>query len=245
MKQFVLLLGAALSFAGAASAAPMCATATLDTFLVGGFECEIDSAVFSNFGFSNNGGGAGVPVLTASEITVDPLSGLNEVGLRFSGAFETEGGLDGPGPAEGIRVGQYRFMYEVSRLNSEFFSASTAIDPGYVFDWVNPNKFGQILLGKSITNDGALAISQITLGTTMPTDSVLLFTPRESIGVDDTFTLAGGASLPGSPEVGFVAADYVENRFAYTEEAVPEPATWTMMLGAGVLLFGARRRRRR
>jgi len=245
MKQLVLLAALAIGTAAALPAAPMCVSASLDTYLVAGFECEINSAVFSNFGFSNNGGGFGVPVLGADEITVDPLTGLNEVGLRFSGAFETEGGPDGPGVAEGNRVGQYRFMYEVSRLNSEFFSASTVIDPNYVFQFENPLKFGGILLGKSITNDGALASSLINKDTTMPNDTVLLFTPRESIGVDDTFQLTGGASAVGTASpVGFVAADFIENRFAFTEEPVPEPATWTMLLGAGVLLFGIRRRRR-
>lgn len=244
MKTFVLLAAAAFTAASAASAAPLCATATLDNYLVGGFECEIDSAVFSNFTFSNNGGGAGVPVLDATEITVDPLSGLDEVGLRFSGDFFTEGGPNGPGPAEGLRVAQYRFIYDVTRLNSEFFSASTVIDPAYEFNWVNPAKFGGILLGKSITNDGALASSLINLGTTEPNDTAFLNTPRESIGVDDTFQLTGGASLPGSLQVGNVSAGFIENRFAYTEdEAIPEPSTWTMLLGAGALLYGIRRRR--
>jgi|GEM_PF-3500140 len=247
MKQFVLLSVAAIYAAGAASAAPMCATATLDTFLVGGFECEIDSAVFSNFSFQQQGGGT-VDHLDADEITVDPLSGLNEVGLRFSGDFGVEGGADVPNsPAGGLRSTVYRFIYDVTRANSEFFEATSVIDPEYIYTWVNPNKFGGILLGKSIANDGAGASAVVNRFDVDLMESVLLNTPREMIAVDDLFQITGGASAEGTQTpVGFAFAGFVENRFRYTEdEAVPEPATWTMMLGAGALLFGILRQRRR
>ncbi len=243
MKLF-LPLAVALAAASPAAAAPMCASAALSNYLAAGFECEIDSAVFSNFSFFT-GGGVSVPKLGAGEITVSPISAANQVGLRFSGAFEAEGGPNGPGPAEGNRVAQYRFIYDVTRANSLFFDATSVIDPGYTYTFVNDLKFGAIVLGRSINNDGASASAIGNKNTVDRIDTTLLFTPRESIGVDDLFTLTGGASLPGTTSpVGFVSAGYIENIFSYQSEAIPEPATWSMLLGAGSLLLLLRRRRR-
>lgn len=225
-----------------AAAAPMCVSGTLSTYLAAGFECEIDQAVFGNFSFQTQGG-LTVPHLTADEITVSPISGPNQVGLRFSGDFEAQGGPNGPGPAEGIRIAAYRFLYDVTRANSEFFSATTNIDPNYTFVFFNPLKFGGILAGKSIANDGALASALINSSTTMPSDATLLNTPRQSISVDDLFQLSGGASAAGTAApVGFVSAGYMENVFEFEEIPIPEPSSWTMLLGAGALLLGLRRR---
>lgn len=249
MKKFVCKILPSLIFAvmlaPSTQAAPICASAALSNYLTAGFECEIDQALFSDFSFQTQGGGT-VAHLNSNEIDVSPLSGVNEVGLRFSGDFEAEGGPNGPGPAAGLRVAAYRFIYQVTRPNSEFVSATAAIDPGYTFNFVNPLKFGGLLLGKSIANDGASASALVNLGTTQPTNSTLLNTPRQNIHVDDLWQLSGGASAAGTnAPVGYVAANYVDNLFTFESVAVPEPTSLAMLLASAFVLFGMRRPVRR
>ncbi len=230
----------AVLLAPGAQAAPLCASAALANYLAAGFECEIDQAVFSDFSFQTQGG-LTVDHLNADEIDVSPLSGINEVGLRFSGDFEAEGGPNGPGPAAGIRIAAYRFLYQVTRPNSQFVSATAAIDPAYTFNFVNPLKFGGLLLGKSIANDGASASALVNLNTAQPSDSTLLNTPRQNIQVDDLWQLSGGASAAGSnAPVGYVAAGYVDNLFAFENVAVPEPATMALLFACLLALMGSR-----
>lgn len=223
----------------AASAAPLCVSGSLSTYLVGGFECEIDGATFNNFGFQATGS-ITTTALDDTQITVSPLSGPNQVGLNFAGRFESTGTANSPSPAGGNLAVTYRFMFDVDRPGSEFLAATTAITNPNRFS-PNPLKFGGITVGKNIANDGANAITSDTDPDLM--EMTFLFNPRQTIFVDDQVTLVGGASAEGTTApAGFVTLDSFDNLFLY-EVIVPEPGTFSLLGGGAMLLLLLRRRR--
>lgn len=222
------------------SAAPLCVSGLLSTYTVAGFACEIDGATFSNFSFQGTGS-LTTTALDETEITVSPLSGPNEVGLNFAGRFESTGTANSPSPAGGNLAVTYRFMFDVDRPGSEFLAATTAITNPNRFS-PNPLKFGGIVVGKNIANDGANAITNDTDPDLM--EMTFLFNPRQTIFVDDQVTLIGGASAEGTvAPAGFVTLDSFDNLFLY-EVTVPEPGTLSL-LGGGAFLFLLMRRRKR
>jgi hypothetical protein len=224
----------------AASAAPLCVSAPLSTYTAAGFECEIDSALFSDFSFFATGS-VTTTALDEDEITVSPLSGLNQVGLRFEGDFESTGNPNGPGPAEGNLNVSYRFFFDVDRPFSEFVSATTILNNPFRFS-PNPLKFGAVLAGKSIANDGALASVLDTDPDLMETAN--LNTPRQMIAIDELLSLTGGASAEGTvAPVGFVTLDSVDNLFTY-QTVVPEPGVLSLLAGGMVLLAAVMAHRR-
>src|SRR5262245_34795650 len=108
----VSMVSAATSLFGAA-----CVSAPLTTYTAAGFTCEVGTAVFTNFNFQlQNAGGGGV--LDEGDITVSPLTAVGTVGLRFAADFTSTGGPNGAGPAEGIRLNEYRFFFDVTRPGS-------------------------------------------------------------------------------------------------------------------------------
>ncbi len=235
----VRILFVAVASTAAVSAAPLCTSASLSAYLVAGFECEIDGAVFSEFDLFTTGSITTTP-LDAGEITVSPLSAANQVGLRFAGDFESTGTVSGPGPAQGNLNVSYRFFFTVERPFSEFISTTTALNNPFRFS-PNALKFGSILSGKSITNDGALASVTDTDPDLM--DTGFLFTPRQKITIDELLSLTGGASADGAQApVGFVTLDSVDNLFDY-RTTVPEPGT-LLLFGGGIFAVALRRRRR-
>jgi hypothetical protein len=75
---FVIFVIAAASANGATT----CPTGPLSPYLVGGFTCQTDGSIFSDFGYEIPPGG--VP---ASAIQVVPLSGPGFAGFQFNGSF--------------------------------------------------------------------------------------------------------------------------------------------------------------
>ena len=227
-----LILGAAMSCA--LQGAPLCVAQPYSNFLAAGFECEINAAVFSNFSFSSMDSGPNT-ALDASQITVSPLSSASSVGLRFAAAFDASGGANGPGPAQGIFIEAYRFLYQVTRADSEFVSTTVRLNNPTRFS-PNPAKFGGVLSGKVISNDGATAIvDDQDVGLT---DTGILNTPRTTIFVDELLQLSGGASAMGTvAPVGNVTLESSDNLFTY-QLVVPEPSTWLLcLLGSAAFLF--------
>lgn len=229
-----LIAGTTLSI----GAAPICVSQSYSNYIVAGFECEINSAVFSNFSFSAMDSGPNV-ALDASQITVSPLQSGMSVGLRFAGDFNASGGANGPGPAQGIFIEQYRFLYQVTRPDSVFVSTTVHLNNPTRFS-PNPAKFGAVLSAKSIANDGVTAITDDQDPDL--TDTGFLFTPRTNISVDELLQLAGGASAMGTvAPVGNVTLQSSDNLFAY-QLVVPEPSTSLLCIGGVTLLILLRRR---
>src|SRR5690606_32308291 len=117
---------------------------------------EVDSAIFSNFSFflQNSGGG---DILAEGDITVSPLIEPDIVGLRFSGDFQSTGGPNGMGPAEGIRLNAYRFFFDVTKPGSIFTDIGSRLnDPSGIAP--NPFKSGDILALNYAADDAALAL---------------------------------------------------------------------------------------
>lgn len=227
-----LILGAAMSCA--LQGAPVCVAQPYSNFLVPGFECEINAALFSNFSFSSMDSGPNT-ALDASQITVSPLSSAPSIGLRFAADFNASGGPNGPGPAQGVFIEQYRFLYQVTRPDSAFVSTTVRLNNPTRFS-PNPAKFGGVLSGKVISNDGATAIvndQDVDL-----TDTGILNMPRTSIFVDELLQLSGGASAMGTvAPVGNVTLESSDNLFTY-QLVVPEPSTWLLCLvGSAAFLF--------
>lgn len=236
-----LFLGAAVSCV--LQGAPVCVAQPYSNFLAAGFECEIDAAVFSNFSFSSMDSGPNT-ALAASEITVSPLSSASSVGLRFAADFNASGGANGPGPAQGIFIEAYRFLFQVTRPDSEFVSTTVRLNNPTRFS-PNPAKFGAVLSGKVISNDGATAI--VDDQDPGLTDTGILNTPRTTIFVDELLQLSGGASAMGTvAPVGNVTLESSDNLFTY-QLLVPEPAAWLMCLVslAGFLVLSVSQKRSR
>lgn len=227
-----LILGTAMSCA--LQGAPACVVQSYSNFLAPGFECEINAALFSNFSFSSIDSGPNT-ALDASQITVSPLSSASSIGLRFAADFNASGGPNGPGPTQGIFIEQYRFLYQVTRPDSEFVSTTVRLNSPTRFS-PNPAKFGGVLSGKVISNDGATAIvNDQDVGLT---DTGILNTPRTSIFVDELLQLSGGASAMGTvAPVGNVTLESSDNLFTY-QLVVPEPSAWLLCLvGSAAFLF--------
>ena len=236
-----LILGTAMSCA--LQAAPACVAQPYSNFLAAGFECEIDAAVFSNFSFSSMDSGPNT-ALDASQITVSPLSSAFSAGLRFGADFDASGGPNGPGPAQGIFIEQYRFLYQVTRPDSEFASTTVRLNNPTRFS-PNPAKFGGVLSGKVISNDGATAI--VDDQDADLTDTGILNTSRTTIFVDELLQLSGGASAMGTvAPVGNVTLESSDNLFTY-QLVVPEPSTWLLCLAgpAAFLLLSANQKHSR
>jgi hypothetical protein len=221
------------------TAAP-CVATSLNTYTTAGFSCEVGSAIFSDFSFflQNSGGG---DVLGESDITVSPLTEPGVVGLRFAGGFQATGGPNGPGPAEGIRVNEYRFFFSVTRPGSVFTSVGSRLnDPLRIVH--NPFKFGNIFASNYATNDGAQSFADdddpdLTAFDTLNSERVM-------VPVDNLIHLAAGASAEGTAApVGFVSLSSADYLYTYREvgPAIPEPGTWALcLLGFGA--FAAARR---
>ena len=218
-------------------AAPVCVSQPFSNFLVAGFACEVNAAVFSNFTFATMDSGPNV-ALDATQITVSPLQSGASVGLRFAAAFDASGLPNGPGPAEGLAIEQYRFLYQVTRADSLFTSATVTLNNPTRFS-PNPAKFGGVLSAKSIANDGATAITNDQDPDL--TDTGVLFTPRTTINVDELLQLTGGASAAGTTSpVGNVTLGSSDNLFSY-RLVVPEPSAGLLCLGGITLLLLVRR----
>lgn len=234
-----LLVAACAAVVPSVSAAP-CALAPLATYTVSGYTCEVGTAVFSNVSFFLQNGGGG-NVLDPDTINVSPLLEPGLVGLRFSGNFQSTGGPDGPGPAEGLRSNIYRFFFSLEKSGSVFTGLESRLnDPLRIVR--NPLKFGDIFAANYAANDGALAIvHDDDPGLTI---SQALNSQRTTLPLDNLIQLTAGASAPGTTSpVGFASLDSADFLFAYREvgPAVPEPATWPMVSATLLLLLALRR----
>jgi hypothetical protein len=221
-----------------------CVPSPLSTYTAAGFSCEVGTAVFSNFDFQlQNAGGGGV--LDEGDITVSPLLGVGFVGLNFAGDFESTGGPNGAGPAEGIRVNAYRFFFDVTRPGSVFTSVGAELnDPLRIAP--NPLKFGDIFASNYAANDAALAIVHDTDPDLSEFDT--LNSERAVINADTMIQLAAGASAVGTTSpVGFVSLSSADFLYTYREldSPVPEPGTWVLSLSSLAALLVFRRFRSR
>lgn len=234
MKPYCLLMMASV-ITVPLTAAP-CAPASLTTYTSAGFSCEVNSAIFSDFNFflQNSGGGN---VLGEGDITVSPLVEPGIVGLRFAGEFQSTGGPDGPGPAQGIRINEYRFFFDVTRPDSVITSVGSRLnDPVRIVQ--NPLKFGNIFASNLATNDGAQSFADDDDPDL--TDFDTLNSARIAVSVDNLIHLAAGASAEGTvAPVGFVSLSSADYLYTFREVGpeVPEPGTWMLcILGVAFIL---------
>lgn len=233
----LLALASAAGLSGVMSsdvqAAP-CAAGPYSGYTVAGFSCEVDGASFSNFSFFLQASGAG-NVLTTDDIIVSPVTGVDTVGLRFSGDFSATGAANGVGPAEGIRINAYRFFYDVTRPGSVFTDIGVELTNPSRFA-PNPLKFGGIQGFNLAANDAALAIADDLGGGLL--DFTALNADRLVVMSDNTLQLAGGASAAGTAlPVGFAEVDAVDFLYVYRVEEVPTPAS-LLLLGTGLIALG-------
>ncbi len=214
-----------------------CTVAPLSDYLALDFACEVDSAIFSDFDFFLQNDTSDTVALTPDEIEVSPLNLPGQVGLRFAGVFEALGGINGPGPAEGLRNIEYRFFFEVTKPGSQFISVTSALnDPLRIAP--NPLKFGNIFAANQAANDGALAIADDDDPDLTDTD--VLNTPRLTVVADELLHLSAGASASGTTTpVGFVSVSSADYLFGH-EIVVPEPRTALTLL-SGACFFAALR----
>lgn len=221
-------------------AAAPCVSASLSTYTAAGFSCEVNAATFSNFSFFLQNNGAG-NLLNEGSINVSPLVEPGVVGLRFAGNFQATGGPNGPGPAEGIRVNEYRFFFGVTRSDSIFTAVGARLNnPVRIVQ--NPLKFGSIFASNLATNDAGLAIALDTDPDL--TDLANLNSERVTIPVDNLISLSAGASASGTTSpVGFASLSSADYLFAYRDIApvVPEPATAALLLLGFAALVTVRR----
>ena len=101
MTRLLCVAFAAVAVTSSIHAAPACVVAPFSTYLAGGFECEINAAVFSNFGFFS------LDSPTTTALSPNNIAGLAHAGgqpggLAFAGDFVSTGLPDGPGPAAGL-----------------------------------------------------------------------------------------------------------------------------------------------
>ena len=233
MKRLLFSLILVTALTSALRGAPACVSQPYSNLIAAGFECEINAAVFSNFSFSSLDSGPNT-ALDESQITVSPLLSGFTVGLRFAADFDASGGPNGPGPAQGIFLEQYRFLYRVTRPDSEFISTTVRLNNPTRFS-PNPAKFGSVLSGKVISNDGATAIVDDQDGDLM--DTGILNTPRTTIFVDELLQLSGGASAMGTmAPAGNVTLESSDNLFTY-QTVIPEPRTWILCCAGIAALF--------
>jgi hypothetical protein len=231
------LVSAATSLFGAA-----CVSAPLSTYTVLGFTCEVGTAVFSDFEFQlQNAGGGGI--LDEDDITVSPLIAVGTVGLRFAADFTSTGGPNGAGPAEGIRVNEYRFFFDVTRPGSVLTSVGAIMnDPDRLAP--NPLKIGNIIASNYAANDAALAIADDDDADL--TDFDTLNSERVLVNADTMIHLAAGASAAGTTTpVGTASLSSADFLFTYREldSPVPEPGTWVLSLSSLAALLVYRRLR--
>lgn len=244
MKHYHLLGFISLAAATPLMAAP-CVSAPLNTYTSAGFTCEVDSAIFSNFDFTVQTAGGG-DILGESDITVSPIVEMGIVGLRFSGVFQSTGGPDGPGVAQGNRTNEYRFFFDVTRPGSIFTAVGSRLnDPLRVVQ--NPLKFGSIFATNYATNDGAQAFAFDT--DVDLTDFATLNTERLVVPVDNFIHLTAGASAAGTmAPVGFASLASADFLYEYRnlDVVVPEPSTWALFIsGIGLIALSRLRRRKR
>jgi hypothetical protein len=202
----------------------------------------VNSAIFSDFSFflQNSGGG---DILAPSNITVSPLIEPGIVGLRFAGEFQAAGAANGPGPAEGVRINEYRFFFTVTRPGSVFTSVGSRLnEPVRIVQ--NPLKFGNIFASNYAGNDGAQAFADDDDPDL--TDFATLNSERVVIPVDNLIHLAAGASAEGTlGPVGFVSLISADYLYTYREISaeIPEPGTWGLCLFSFAALAAFRRSR--
>jgi hypothetical protein len=236
----VCLLAVASATAISLIAAP-CVPASLSTYTAAGFTCEVDSAVFSDFDFLLQNGGAG-DVLGEDDITVSPLVEPGAFGLRFAGDFQATGGPNGDGPAEGIRSNEYRFFFSVTRPGSVLTSVGARLNDPLRLVY-NPLKFGNIFTANHAANDGAQAFADDDDPDLTEFDT--LNSERVFVNADNLLQLAAGASGEGTvAPVGFASLGSADYLYTYREVAVvPEPGTWGLGLVGVVVLAVVRRLR--
>jgi len=235
MKIFLPIV-LALLFTIPAASAP-CVNAAFSSYLVAGFSCDVNAAVFSDFAFSLQNDTSPTVALTPADIQVSPLIAAGQVGLRFSGNFQALGAENGPGPAEGIRNITYRFFFDVTRPGSQFLSVGAVLNnPSRLAP--NPLKFGDIFASNQAANDAALAIANDDDPDLA--DTVALNSPRLTVVADDLLVLTAGASAVGTTTpVGFVSASSADYLFGY-QVLVPELGTAWMLVAGGMSLMAIR-----
>lgn len=234
MRLFSFVFGASMIALIPVKAGP-CVPATLTTYTSAGFSCEVNLAIFSDFGFflqESQGG----DMLSAGDITVSPIVEPGIVGLRFAGDFQSTGGPNGPAPAQGIRVNDYRFFFEVTRPGSMFTSGGSRLnDPVRIVQ--NPLKFGSIFASNYASNDGAQSFAFDDDPDL--TDFDTLNSERVVISADNHIFLAAGASAAGTAApVGFASLSSADYLYTYKEDdtVIPEPGTWaTFLFGLAAL----------
>ena len=182
-------------------------------------------------------------MLSESGITVSPLTAAGTTGLRFSGKFQSTGGPNVPGPAQGLRINEYRFFFQVTRPGSVFTSVGSRLTDSLRIVR-NPLKFGSIFASNYAANDGAQSFAYDYDPDLMAFD--VLNSERAIVSADNLIHLAAGASAEGTlSPVGFASFSSADYLYTYreVEPAIPEPGTWLLCLAGLTALVLARHRK--
>ena len=220
MKQYVLLVGAIFGIAQFGSAAPLCATGTLTSYIgLGSTGCMIGNNTVTSFTLLT--GLAGSTPISPMSITVTPFGSASLPELSFQTTATASAG----------NILDDIFTYQISGAGINMVSA--------ILSGTSMTGDGGATLIKNLCRGGtfdATGVSGCSSG--MPSTLVALgnssdmksFQPAYSIAVTDDFTLDGG--LAGSASGGTFSNQFV----------VPEPGTMLLAgLGLAIAAFGRRR----
>ena len=224
MKQYLLLAGAIIGIAQVGSAAPMCTTGSLASYIgLGSTGCMVgNSTVYS---FSVIPGIAGATPIAPANVTVNPLATVGLPGL----SFVTNTTVQANQIAESI------FNYSITGEGYSMLTASvsgTSVTGDGVATLIKDvclnGTFNATGTSGCIPSGGTRAANIVIVNN--GTDTVNFPVLARSINLTDDFTLDGG--LAGSATGGTFT-----NQFA-----VPEPAT-VLLTGLGLAFVAFRKRR--
>jgi hypothetical protein len=225
----------AASLSSAVRGAPACVSQPYSSFIIAGFECEINAAVFSNFSFSSQDSGPNT-ALDASQITVSPLTFASTVGRLALTSTPAAVRMDPVPPkasSSSSTVFSTRSPAPAANLSAPLCSLTSlpASAP------TQPNS-------ATYYPARSLPTAQRQLSTRSGPglmDTGLLNTPCTLIFVDELLQLSGGASaMTTVAPVGNVTLGSSDNLFTY-QLVIPEPSTWFLCLTAiGALLICSR-----
>jgi hypothetical protein len=209
---------------------PACTADTLSAYIaLGSGGCTNGDKIFSNFGYNGGLGTGGAANVTAAQVTVTPVGDLadNNLGVDFNGGWIAEAGqsIDSLIFFNVSVVGGGPMLIEDAGLGQLSVARGTGIAT------VAEDGCGPTPCTVSSEEWGLLTLDDAT--TTQRLDHTF-FTPTGSIAVAKDVFVSGGAD-------GMVHLSQVIDTFSQT--AVPEPKSLSLLLGLGLVLGGVFRKK--
>lgn len=222
-------------------------------------------------GFANSAGAVAVASFTDSltGVSVDPI-GFAKIGLQISGSVPGQGGLTGnfgdsrfgvtfgAASADGQRQARFDLLTLISAdpvsgspvltstLTTEFLvggilessSVTNPVNPFGTYEWLFPFDAGQ-----AWTITGSMSCLSFTSANVTDTSNLSCLLNNSATWMGISFLDPGGNPLAGAIATSASGQNYNQAYQPYSG-AVPEPASWAMLL-TGFGLTGAAVRRRR